>query len=62
MLVCVPQHAWLWSSVDQHACQVRRYSANDLHTKIEAAGFEITRSTSFVSQLLPATLVSRAEK
>ncbi|MBA3580918.1 MAG: class I SAM-dependent methyltransferase [Gammaproteobacteria bacterium] len=59
MLLTVPQHAWLWSPVDEYACHVRRYSALDIHAKITAAGFHIIRSTSFVTSLLPAMLVSR---
>lgn len=59
LLLTVPQHAWLWSPVDEYACHVRRYAAADLHAKIEGAGFEILRSTSFVSILLPAMLLSR---
>ena len=60
IVISVPQHAWLWSSVDQHACHVRRYSAAELHKKINCAGFEIMRSTSFVTTLLPAMILSRA--
>jgi SAM-dependent methyltransferase len=59
MLLTVPQHAWLWSPVDEYACHVRRYSARELHAKVEGAGFEILRSTSFVSTLLPAMWASR---
>jgi SAM-dependent methyltransferase len=59
MLLTVPQHAWLWSPVDEYACHVRRYSAKELHAKVEGAGFEILRSTSFVSSLLPAMWVTR---
>lgn len=59
MLLTVPQHAWLWSPVDDYACHVRRYSAQELHAKVESAGFEILRSTSFVSSLLPAMWLSR---
>jgi hypothetical protein len=33
--------------------------ASELHRKVEAAGFSILRSTSFVSILLPALAVSR---
>jgi len=58
-LITVPQHQWLWSTVDEAACHERRYSAKELHRKIEAAGFRITASTSFVSILLPAMLLSR---
>jgi len=59
MVLTVPQHAWLWSPVDEYACHVRRYSAKELHAKVEGAGFEILRSTSFVTTLLPAMWVSR---
>ena len=60
MMITVPQHAWLWSHTDTYACHVRRYRADDLHQKVEAAGFQILRSTSFISALLPAMLASRA--
>jgi SAM-dependent methyltransferase len=59
MLLTVPQHAWLWSSIDDYACHERRYSAKELHAKVEGSGFEILRSTSFVSSLLPAMWFSR---
>lgn len=59
ILLTVPQHAWLWSSVDEYACHIRRYSARDIHHRIEASGFQIIRSSSFVTTLLPAMLLSR---
>ena len=59
MLLTVPQHAWLWSPVDEYAFHVRRYAASDLHRKVETAGFRIIRSTSFVTTLLPAMMISR---
>jgi hypothetical protein len=59
LLLTVPQHQWLWSSADEYACHFRRYSAPELHGKLRSAGFEIVRSTSFVSLLLPAMLISR---
>lgn len=62
MLLTVPQHAWLWSQVDDYSLHVRRYSAKHLHAKVENAGFEILRSTSFVSSLLPALFASRMMK
>lgn len=62
MLLTVPQHAWLWSSVDEYACHVRRYAASDLHHKIKTAGFQVVRSTSFVTTLLPAMMASRLFK
>jgi SAM-dependent methyltransferase len=59
LILTVPQHPWLWSHLDDYACHVRRYEANDLHQKITAAGFTLIRSTSFVSTLLPAMMLSR---
>lgn len=59
MLLTVPQHTWLWSSIDEYAFHVRRYTAVSLHEKIEAAGFSVIRSTSFVTTLLPAMIISR---
>lgn len=62
LILTVPQHMWLWSPVDEHACHVRRYCANGLQSKLEKAGFEVLRSTSFVASLLPAMLLSRLMK
>ncbi|MDH4199240.1 MAG: class I SAM-dependent methyltransferase [Spirochaetia bacterium] len=59
VFITVPQHRWLWSTFDEYSCHVRRYSANELHQKVSAAGFEIIRSTSFVSALLPVMYASR---
>ena len=62
LFLTVPQHAWLWSAIDEYSFHVRRYSAKEIQDKIEAAGFQIVRSTSFVTTLLPAMLVSRVLK
>lgn len=59
LVLTVPQHRWLWSHSDDYACHERRYSAAEMHAKLRAAGFRIERSTSFVSLLLPAMLLSR---
>jgi SAM-dependent methyltransferase len=59
LLLTVPQHKFLWSRADVHACHVRRYAAHDLVAKVHAAGFEVERMTSFVSLLLPLMLASR---
>jgi SAM-dependent methyltransferase len=59
VMITVPQHPWLWSSTDDYARHVRRYTACELHTKLERAGLEILRSTSFVSLLLPLLWLSR---
>jgi SAM-dependent methyltransferase len=59
MVLTVPQHPWLWSTIDEQAHHERRYVASDLHRKIEAVGFQIIKSTSFVTALLPAMMISR---
>ena len=59
VILTVPQHAFLWSQADEHACHVRRYSAEDLRHKVQQAGFSVVRVTSFVSLLLPLMMLSR---
>lgn len=55
----VPQHTWLWSATDDEAKHIRRYTRQELHSKLTGSGFRILRSTSFVSLLLPAMVFSR---
>ncbi len=62
ILLTVPQHDFLWSRTDVHACHVRRYSKKDLLSKVQAAGFTLIRSTSFVSILLPLMMLARMNK
>lgn len=59
VVLTVPQHRWLWSRRDVHAHHVRRYERDELHGKLEEAGFELVRSTSFVFFLLPLLALSR---
>lgn len=59
LLVTVPQHPWLWSSIDEYSHHFRRYTEGELRNKVEMAGFEVVRSTSFVTLLLPAMAASR---
>ncbi len=59
LLVTVPQHPFLWSDYDVLDHHVRRYRADELTAKVRRAGFEIIRTTSFVSLLLPAMMASR---
>lgn len=62
LFITVPQHRWMWSPVDEYACHVRRYDADELHRKVRLAGFGILKSTSFVSTLLPMMFLSRLLK
>ena len=59
LVLAVPQHPALWSPHDEYTRHVRRYTAAELRRKVEAAGFEILRTTSFVSLLLPARFMAR---
>lgn len=58
-LITVPQHMWLWSDVDKDSLHQRRYSAAELHAKLKKVGFEVVKSTSFVSLLIPLMLLAR---
>jgi SAM-dependent methyltransferase len=59
LLLTVPQHQALWSATDIAASHKRRYSRKELVSKLNAAGFEVLWSSSFVSLLLPAMMLSR---
>ena len=59
IILTVPQHAFLWSCMDEYSCHVRRYHAHDLKAKVKRAGFKVLRTTSFVSILLPLLIISR---
>ena len=59
LLLSVPQHPALWSPQDVHAQHVRRYTLGGLRRRLEAARFDIVRTTSFMSLLLPMIVASR---
>jgi SAM-dependent methyltransferase len=63
MLLCsVPQHMWMWSDVDTFSHHARRYERGELERKGKKAGFQVVRSTSFMSFLLPIMYVSRLQQ
>jgi len=59
LLVTVPQHPSLWSVQDEMACHVRRYTMEELKTKLHKADFDIVTAGSFVTFLLPLMWLSR---
>ncbi|OGW69518.1 MAG: methyltransferase [Nitrospirae bacterium RIFCSPLOWO2_01_FULL_62_17] len=59
IVLTVPQHRWLWSAVDDYSFHKRRYGRDALLEKIQRAGFQVLRVTSFVFLLLPMLLLSR---
>lgn len=58
-LVTVPQYPWMWSHLDDIVHHKRRYTRGELRGKLRASGFEVLRTTSFVSLLFPAMVLSR---
>ncbi|MGF6754847.1 class I SAM-dependent methyltransferase [Paraburkholderia sp. GAS42] len=59
LIITVPQHPFMWSQQDEHACHVRRYRAQEISQKLEAAGFTVKLTTSFVSLLFPLMYMTR---
>ena len=59
VLLAAPQHAWLWSEIDDASFHKRRYTRRDFIGRIEAAGFRVRMVTSFVSLLLPLMALAR---
>ena len=62
VMLMVPQHQFLWSRMDDYAHHKRRYGRRDLVDKVERAGFQTIRVTSFVSALLPLMMISRWQR
>jgi len=59
VFITVPQHRWLWGPPDDFSHHRRRYSRSELKAKLQRAGLEVKRLTSFVTVLLPAMMASR---
>ncbi len=59
VVITVPQHGWLWSTIDDYGHHQRRYTRRELVAKARAAGIEPLYTTSFVTLLLPLMLLSR---
>jgi SAM-dependent methyltransferase len=58
-LITVPQYPWMWSHLDDIVHHKRRYTRGELKRKLRAAGFDVLRTTSFVSLLFPPMVLSR---
>ncbi len=59
LIVTVPQHPFLWGESDRINQHKRRYIRSNLKVLLKEAGFEIIRTTSFVSLLFPIMAVKR---
>ena len=59
LILSVPQHMFLWSRLDEIVKHKRRYSRQELVSKLKANGFDISYATSFLFVLFPLMLISR---
>ena len=59
LFITVPADKRLWSSMDTYAEHKRRYSAQELRTKIESNGFKVIKLSYFMTFLFPFILLSR---
>src|SRR5258708_2254069 len=46
-IILVPAHMWLYGPCDEALGHVRRYTSTELHTKLQAAGFEVVMMEEF---------------
>jgi ubiquinone/menaquinone biosynthesis C-methylase UbiE len=61
-LFAVPAYRFMWGDHDVAAHHYRRYTANDIRTKVEACGFQLDRMTYINSFLFPISVVFRHAK
>ena len=58
-IVTVPQHMFLWSKLDEIVKHKRRYSREELVSKLRREGFTIDMRTSFLFVLFPLMAITR---
>lgn len=59
LLLTVPQHPWLWSTIDAWSGHRRRYTRRELLARLRDAGLTVCYVTSFTSLLLPLLALGR---
>jgi SAM-dependent methyltransferase len=59
LLLTVPAHQSLWSCSDETALHCRRYSSNEMHRKLTAAGYTVEFLTEFMACIFPLLWLSR---
>ncbi|MHC5210441.1 MAG: class I SAM-dependent methyltransferase [Planctomycetota bacterium] len=57
VLLSVPHHPFLWSQRDEAVFHKRRYTRSELLEKTRQAGFEVVRTTAFISLPFPAMVL-----
>lgn len=58
-IITVPQHPFLWSSLDNLVKHKRRYTRRELVGKLREAGFSVPRVTSYFFTLFPLIVATR---
>jgi SAM-dependent methyltransferase len=58
-VVTVPQYPWMWSRLDDLVHHKRRYTRAELTGRLQAAGYDVLYTTSFVTILFPFMMASR---
>jgi SAM-dependent methyltransferase len=59
LLLTVPTCSSLWSYFDEVAGHCRRYETNEMESKLQRAGFEVSYSTHFMTTILPLVWAKR---
>ena len=62
LLLTVPAYRWLWGPHDTFLHHQRRYSANELRTKLRTAGFQVQRLSFFNTLLFPLAALVRLKE
>jgi len=62
LLLTVPAHQYLWSYFDEAAHHCRRYSPEEIHQKLMAAGFEVEFLSQYMTSILPLVWIFRKLK
>lgn len=58
-ILTVPQYMFMWSKIDDIVKHKRRYSRQEMVSKLKSQGFEIEYVTSFLCLLFPLMMISR---
>ena len=59
MLITVPAYGFLWSEHDEALKHRRRYTAHELRNKLVVTGYEVVRTSYFISTLFFPILALR---
>ena len=58
-IILVPAHMWLYGPCDEALGHVRRYTQTELHSKMQAAGFEVVMMEEFNRMGVPGWYVNK---